>query len=62
IIKQIPELTLEGELRNVFIEVKDLKIGKKAKDELNLGKFKVKISFTLSKGSYATMAIKKIIS
>ena len=62
IIKQIPELTLEGELRNVFVEVKDLKVGKKAKDELNSGKFKVKISFILSKGSYATMAIKKIIS
>lgn len=62
IIKQIPELTLEGGLRNVFVEVKDFKIGKKEKDKLNLGKQKVKMNFTLPKGSYATMLIKKIIS
>src|SRR3989344_3611469 len=62
IIKQIPELTLEGELRNVFVDVKDLKIGRKQEDELNAGKSKVKVSFTLPKGSYATMVIKKIVS
>ena len=62
IIKQIPELTLEGELRNVFVEVKDMKIGKKEQDELNPEKKKVKVSFTLPKGSYATMLIKRIVS
>jgi len=62
IIKQIPELTMEGELRKVFVEVKDLKIGKKVDDELNSEKKKVKVSFTLPKGSYATMAIRKIVS
>lgn len=62
IIKQIPELTLEGELRNVFVEVKDLKVGEKEKDELNLHKKKVKVIFTLPKGSYATMVIKRIVS
>lgn len=61
IIKQIPELTLEGELRNAFVEIKDLKIRKKVKDELNPGKKKIKISFTLPKGSYATMVVKRII-
>ena len=62
IIKQIPELTLEGELRTVFVEVKDLKVGKKEKDQLNPGKKKMKVSFTLPKGSYATMAIKRMVS
>lgn len=62
IIKQIPELTLEGELRNVFVEVKDLKVGKKMKDELNQSKKKVKVSFTLLKGSYATMVVRRIVS
>ena len=61
IIKQIPELTLEGGLRNVFVEVKDLKIGKRIKDELNRGKKKVKVSFSLPKGSYATMVIRRIV-
>jgi len=62
IIKQIPELTLEGESRRVFVEVKDMKVGKKEHDELNSGKKKVRVSFTLPKGSYATMVIKKIVS
>lgn len=61
IIKQIPELTLEGELRSVFAEVKYLKIERKAKDELNQGKKKVKVSFSLPKGSYATMVIRRIV-
>ena len=62
IIKQIPELTLEGEWRNVLVEVKELNIGKKVADELNSGKKKAKVSFSLPKGSYATIVIKKIVS
>ena len=61
IIKQIPALTLEGELRKAIVPVHDLEVGRKTKDELNSGKKKVEISFTLSKGSYATMVIKRII-
>lgn len=61
IIRQIPELTLEGEMRKAFTEIKDLKIGKTEKDELNPGKKKVKLSFSLGKGSYATMAIKALL-
>ena len=61
IIKQIPALTLEGELRKAVIPVHDLEIGRKAKDELNPGKKKVEVSFILPKGSYATMVIKRII-
>jgi len=54
IIKQIPELSLEGGLRKVFVEVKDFKV-------LEKGKKKIKVSFTLPKGSYATMVIKEIL-
>jgi tRNA pseudouridine13 synthase len=60
IIKQIPELSLEGELRKVFVEVKDFKVLEKEKDELNEGKKKIKISFSLSKGSYATVVVKEL--
>jgi tRNA pseudouridine13 synthase len=62
VIKQIPELSLEGELRNAFIDVNDLIISKEQEDELNEGKKKVKISFSLGKGSYATMVVRKIIT
>src|SRR3989344_3037018 len=61
IIKQIPELTLEGELRKAIVPVHDLEIGRKASDELNHGKKKLKVSFVLPKGSYATMAIRRMV-
>ena len=60
IIKQIPPLTLEGELRPLFCKVKNLNIGPAEKDELNPKKKKVKLSFSLPKGSYATMVIKRL--
>ncbi|PIN76738.1 hypothetical protein COV17_01295 [Candidatus Woesearchaeota archaeon CG10_big_fil_rev_8_21_14_0_10_36_11] len=60
IIKQVPELTLEGELRNVFVKVENLVFGIMEKDELNPGKNKVTVSFSLPKGSYATMVIRKL--
>ena len=51
IIKQIPELSMEGEERKAFIEVKNLEIEKKDN---------IKVKFTLPKGSYATMVIRKL--
>ncbi len=61
IIKPIPELSQEGELRKAFTKVKDLKVGNWEDDELNKGKCKLTLSFSLGKGSYATMVIRKII-
>ncbi len=60
IIKQIPELTLEGELRSLVTEIKELTIGPLEADELNPDKNKLKISFSLGKGSYATMVIRAL--
>jgi len=60
IIREIPELSSEGTLRNVVVEVKDLKIGDLESDELNKGKKKIKICFTLPKGCYATMFLKQL--
>ena len=62
VIRQIKELTQMGELRKVFIEVKDLNIGTTKKDELHPGKKKVCVSFSLGKGSYATMVVRALIS
>lgn len=61
VIKQIPELSLEGSLRRVFVEVNGLEINE-GNDELNKGKKKLLVQFSLPKGSYATMVIKKILS
>jgi len=58
IIRSIPELTSEGNERDLFINIKDFEIGKTESDELNKGKKKVIIKFTLEKGSYATNVVK----
>ncbi|MBU0666312.1 MAG: tRNA pseudouridine(13) synthase TruD [Nanoarchaeota archaeon] len=60
IIREIPELSSEGGFRKLFAEIQDLTIGTKEKDELNKGKYKLKVAFSLSKGSYATIVIKEL--
>ena len=50
IIKQIPDLSCEGDKRNIFMEVKNLNF-----EELDKNSYK--ISFILGKGSYATVLI-----
>ena len=60
IIKQFPEVSLEGGFREAFVSIQDLIISKIEDDELNIGKKKVKIYFALGRGSYATMVIKKL--
>ena len=57
IINQIPELTSEGGLRDLFFELKNLKILEVADDELNKTKQKIRLNFTLPKSCYATTAL-----
>ena len=57
IISQMPELTSEGALRDLFFELDGLDIVEIADDELNQNKRKIKISFTLPKSCYATVAL-----
>ncbi len=54
IIRQIPKISLEGEMRKAFVEVKNFEI-KEEKDS-------VKLKFFLPKGSYATVVIKALFS
>ncbi len=60
IVKQIPNLSLEGDERRVFVEIQDFKVLEKGNDELNKNKKKVKVSFSLPKGSYATRVVKEM--
>jgi len=53
IIRQMPELSLEGEMRPMQIKIKDLDID--YSENVNL-------KFFLPKGSYATMVVKKLVS
>ena len=61
IVRGMPELASEGDERNMFVKPEKLNI-KTGDDELNKSKKKCIISFTLPKGSYATIVIKKIFS
>ena len=54
IIREIPELSSEGDTRKVFAEVKDLKI--------ELGEKTIKLSFALPKGSYETELVRQMFS
>lgn len=59
VIKQIPELSMEGSLRKIGVDVKDFSHSTD-EDEFNEGKKKVVLKFSLPKGSYATMVVRKI--
>ena len=55
IIRAIPYLSSEGGERDAFIKINDFKIINVEKDELNVGKEKMAVSFSLLKGCYATV-------
>ncbi|MBN2420725.1 tRNA pseudouridine(13) synthase TruD, partial [Candidatus Woesearchaeota archaeon] len=60
IIKSYPELSSEGNSRDLYAEVKNLKIGKLENDELNPKMKKGVVKFFLGKGNYATMGIRNM--
>jgi tRNA pseudouridine13 synthase len=62
VIRAIPDLSSAGNEREMFVEIKDLNIGELEDDELNNGKKKVKITFSLGKGSYATEVVNELFS
>ena len=57
VINQMPELTSEGTFRDLFFEINHMTISETGDDEINSGKKKVKINFTLPKSCYATTAL-----
>jgi len=57
IIRQIPELSSEGDERNALVKIKDFKVINQDKDELNKNMEKLIVTFSLPKGSYATVFI-----
>lgn len=59
---RMPELASAGSTRAALFFPKNLKTGKPEADDLNNKKFKVKLSFELSKGDYATILIKELFN
>ncbi len=61
IFRDFPEISSEGNEREIIVSLKDLKI-KYEDDELHKGKMKAILSFSLPAGSYATLVVKKMFS
>jgi tRNA pseudouridine13 synthase len=61
-LPQFPEFDLKGNERSLMVEPMNLLIGDLETDDLNQGKFKRLVKFSLPKGSYATMVIRVIFS
>jgi len=62
VIKQLPNLSLEGDLRDAFMKVTDFACDGFEDDDLHPGMKKARLSFTLGKGSYATMLVKAMFA
>jgi len=61
IIREIPNASVEGHERAFKETAQHIKIGKLHPDKYHKGKFKVRISFFLKKGCYATEYIRQIL-
>jgi tRNA pseudouridine13 synthase len=59
IMRPTPELSSEGNSRKMFVDVRNLKVSY-SDDELNKGKMKAVLDFSLPAGSYATILVKKM--
>ena len=62
IIRQMPELSSQGSVRNLFFNLKDFKILETKEDELNEKRQKIKLKFILQKSCYATVAIEQLLN
>ncbi|MBI5065309.1 tRNA pseudouridine(13) synthase TruD [Candidatus Woesearchaeota archaeon] len=60
IIREIPQLTLEGVERKVFVQAKNLETSELLDDELNKGKKKIVLKFDLPNGCYATEFVRQL--
>jgi len=61
IIKEFPYSVSYTAFRDAFVNIKNFKY-KYSKDELNMGRNKVILEFSLPAGSYATIVVKKLFS
>jgi tRNA(Glu) U13 pseudouridine synthase TruD len=61
-VMQFQEFDLRGGLRDLVVVPEGLEIGPMEDDDLNPGRKKCLLKFSLQKGSYATMAVRAIFS
>ena len=59
---EVPGMIWREEQRDVFIKPRDIKDVVIAPDEMNDGRVKAKLSFSLPRGAYATLMIKRLFA
>lgn len=62
ILREMPEISCEGDERRIVGEIKGLNISELSEDELNKGMKKCVLEFELGKGEYATEAVRQMFS
>ena len=60
-IEAIPELSLRGGLRTALVPLNDFSLKGISKDTVNPSKNKAEVSFTLYRGSYATVVLRELM-
>lgn len=60
-LPDFPHLRTEGEYRACFVPFEDFSLDECDSDDLNMNKNKAKLSFSLNKGSYATVFLREIM-
>jgi tRNA pseudouridine13 synthase len=60
-IKTMPEISSRGELRAALTPLNNFSIDKIQPDSLNPSKYKASVSFTLFRGSYATIVMRELM-
>jgi tRNA pseudouridine13 synthase len=60
-ISFMPEVSAQGELRAILAPASDLFVGKVSGDSANPSKRKIKLGFTLNRGSYATVLLREVM-
>jgi tRNA pseudouridine13 synthase len=60
-ISAMPRISAEGGLRKALMSLEDFKVTKPTMDSVNPARQQVELSFTLSKGSYATVVLREFM-
>ena len=60
-VKNFPQMSVQGSYRNMLLKIDNLKLLEINDDEFFLGKNCLKISFSLTKNSYATTVLNELM-
>ena len=60
-IEGMPEISLRGELRTATVPLNDFSLKEMSEDHANPSKHKAEVSFTLYRGSYATIVLRELV-